>query len=128
MSLLPSRAMASLIRAFTGSTFVQKEVLSKLPLSVRIKFTPEFNENGDLIIFISSPDYPGIISEAKTMDEAFANAHDAILTYFDVPRACANAIKFDVVEKQRPSKTNISSEDSSAVLVKDFKLKQMANA
>jgi len=111
--------MPKVIRAYTGSSFVNREVISRLPTSISIRFSPAFNENGDLIIAISSPKYSGIVSEARTKKEAYENVHDAILTYFDVPRACAKAIKFEVVEMKR---------DSPTTLLQRFAIKQLTHA
>ena len=89
--------MPHVIKPITGSSFVHREVLSHLPRSVSVEFSLEFTEKGDTCIAISSPEYAGILSEARTMEEAYGNALDAILTFFEVPRACANAIQSKVV-------------------------------
>lgn len=118
MTKLLSTAMVSIIRAFTGSSFVEKEVMAKLPKTVPIKFVPELDEEGNPMIFIFSPKYEGIISQARSMDEAMKNAHDAILTHFDVPRECAKAIKFNVVEAQQME----MPEERPTARQKDFRL------
>ena len=108
---------------YTGSAFVIREVFSRLPSSIPIEFSLEFNDKGKTFIAISSPDYPGIISEARTMEEAYENVHDAILTYFEVPRACANAVRFKVVND--PAK---KMKESNNILLRRIEIKRMAHA
>ena len=110
--------------AYTGSAFVGREVFPRLPRSISIKFSLEFNEKGKTFIAISSPEYPGILSEARTMEEAYENVHDAILTYFEVPRECANAIKFKVVEDKPVKKIK----ESNNILLRRIEIKQMTHA
>lgn len=119
--------MTGFIRAFTRSRFVENEVLKKLPKSIPIQFAPEFNEEGQLNIIISSPEYEGIVSEAKSMEEALMNAHDAILTYFDVPRDCAKLIQYKVTEENQET-MQLSDCDESHILRRSFRLKQLAHA
>lgn len=116
------------LRIFTGrsdSTFVKEEVLDRLPTSIKVRFTSEFDADDNPIIFISSPDYEGIISEARTYPEAIDNAQDAILTYFDVPRDCASLIEFDVIDAAQ-STMDIEGQDS--IRVREFKIKELSNA
>jgi predicted RNase H-like HicB family nuclease len=105
------------------STFVEKEVLKKLPKSVTIRFTPEFDDEGNPIVFISSPEHEGIISEARSHREALANARDAILTYFDVPRACAGLIKFTVEDAPQDN-----ASDGVSIRIHVFRLKDSSHA
>lgn len=86
------------IKAFSNSAFVENEVLQRLPKSIPIQFTAELDETGDPIIAISSPEFEGIVSEARTREEAIRNAHDAILTYFDVPRSLAKMVEYRIEE------------------------------
>lgn len=111
--------------AYTGSSFVDREVFARLPRSIPIEFSLEFNKRGETFIAISSPDskYAGIVSEARTMEEAYENVHDAILTYFEVPRACANVIKFKVVNE--PIKR---TKDGNNILLRRIEIKQVAHA
>ncbi|MBI1813341.1 hypothetical protein HY285_04280 [Candidatus Peregrinibacteria bacterium] len=115
--------MRKVLKAFTGSSFVGREVFPRLPRSVSMEFRLEFNERGKTCIAISSPEYPGIISEARTMEEAYEHALDAILTYFEVPRDCANAMKFKLV--QEPTK---KTSDGNNILFRRIEIKQMAHA
>lgn len=118
----------SWINRFLGRSecnFVRKEVLSNLPKSIIIEFIPEFDENGDPIIFIHSPEHENLISEARTNDEAIENAQDAILTYFDIPRECAVLIDFDIEDASQPK---ISFDNHESIRICNFKVKELANA
>ena len=115
--------MPKVIKAYTGSSFVGREVFSRLPDSVPIEFSLEFNDKGKTFVAISSPKYPGIISEARSMEEAYENVHDAILTYFEVPRDCANAIQFKIVNVPK-RKTS----DANNILLRRIEIKQMSHA
>jgi len=88
---------------FSPSRSVQTEVLERLPSTVIFEFKAEFDDQNNPVIFIAAPKYAGLISEAVTFDEAVANACDAILTYFDVPREYAKLIEYDVQEVSEPS-------------------------
>jgi len=90
------------MRLFSPSRSVQTEVLERLPQTVLFEFKAEFDERNNPVIFITAPKYAGLISEAVTFDEAVANACDAILTYFDVPREYAKLIEYDVQEVSEP--------------------------
>lgn len=123
-----SPSIMSWFHSFTGkssSSFVREEVLKRIPRSITIQFITEFDAENNPIIFICSPNYEGLISEAKTYPEAIQNAQDAILTYFDVPRDCASLIEFDIEEVQQPS---FDDDGRHSILVKEFKLKEFANA
>ncbi|MBT3293286.1 hypothetical protein HN512_02870 [Candidatus Peregrinibacteria bacterium] len=116
------------LNKFTGksdSSFVREEILKRLPSSITIQFISEFDDNGDPIIFICSPDHEGLISEARTHALAIKNAEDAILTYFDVPKDCAALIEFNIEEVKQ---TRISLGDSGSVIVQEFKVKEPSYA
>ena len=115
--------MPKVIKAYTDSSFVKREVFPSLPPSIPVEFSLEFNRKGETFIAISSPKYSGIISEARNMKEAHKNALDAILTYFEVPRDCANTIKFKVVNE--PEK---KAKDGNNILLRRIEIKQMAHA
>ncbi len=116
--------MPKRIKAFSGSHFVRKEILSRLPRTITIEFTAELDDKGEPIIAIWSPDYSGILSEARSYEEAIENAHDAILTFFEVPRRCANLIEYTVEDVP-----DISRKDHERIRLKKFNLnKQLANA
>lgn len=101
------------------STFINQEVIKNLPPSVLIEFTIGFTEDGRSVITISSPEYEGILSEAYSDQEAFDNAVDAILTYFDVPCEIAKLIeyKMEIVERK-----------NDHVVIRNFKLVHAATA
>ena len=84
------------------SRFVNEEVIKNLPSTILIEFTIGFTEEGRPVITISSPEHEGLLSEAYNEQEAFDNAVDAILTYFDVPSAIAKLIeyKMEIVERR----------------------------
>lgn len=84
------------------SQFVNEEVIKNLPTTIFIEFTIGFTDEGRPVITITSPEHEGLLSEAYTEKEAFENAVDAILTYFDVPRDIARLIeyKMEIVEKR----------------------------
>ena len=84
------------------SRFVNEEVVKNLPAAVLIEFTIGFTDEGRPVITITSPEYEGLLSEAYNEQEAFDNAVDAILTYFDVPCEIAKLIeyKMEVVERR----------------------------
>lgn len=63
----------------------------------------EFDDQNNPVIFITAPEYDGLISEAMTFREAVDNACDAILTYFNVPHECAKLIEYEVEEISDPS-------------------------
>jgi predicted RNase H-like HicB family nuclease len=86
---------------FSRSKSVETEVLRRLPATIRFEFRAEFDDNNNPVIFISAPDYSGLISEAVTFDEAIANACDAILTYFDIPREYANLVEYELQQIER---------------------------
>ena len=90
------------MRFLSPSRSVQTEVLERLPQTVLFEFKAEFDDQNNPVIFITAPKYAGLISEAVTFDEAVANACDAILTYFDVPREYAKLIEYDVQEVSEP--------------------------
>ena len=118
----------SWLRLFTGkseSPFVRDEVLKRLPKSITIEFISEFDHEDNPIIFICSPEHDGLISEARTNSEAIENASDAILTYFDVPRSCANLIEFDVSDV---SQRSFDLDVGCSIRVREFKLKQLVHA
>ncbi|MBP7113882.1 MAG: hypothetical protein KBA40_00340 [Candidatus Peribacteraceae bacterium] len=104
MRKLTRHRMSPRIKAFSGSKFVQTQILDKLPRKIRIEFIPELTDEGEPIMVITSPDFPGILSEAKTRDEAIANAHDAILTFFDVPKRFASMVEYSVEELPESTK------------------------
>lgn len=85
------------------SRFINEEVIKNLPATVLIEFAIGFTEEGKPVITISSPQYEGILSEAYTEQEAFDNAVDAILTYFDVPSDIAKLIEYKMEIVERPS-------------------------
>lgn len=102
----------------SDSSFVEEEVLKHLPISITIKFLSEFDKDDNPIIFICSPDYDGLISEAQTSEEAISNAQDAILTYFNVPRAVAALIEFNI-----ETVTSSSPEDGQdSIRIRKFKV------
>ena len=109
----------------SDSTFVREEVLKNLPEKVTIKFASEFDENDNPIIFICAPEHEGLISSAKTNDEALANAQDAILTYFDVPRECAQLVEFEITEI---SQNSLDLEGQDSIRIREFKLKEPTHA
>jgi len=84
------------------SQFVNEEVIKNLPQTVLIEFTIGFTDDGRSVITISSPEYDGILSEAYSEGEAYTNTVDAILTYFEIPKAIANLIeyKMEILEKK----------------------------
>jgi len=106
-------------------TFVNEEVLKNLPKSITVEFIPEFDHEDNPIIFICSPDHDGLISEARTKDEAIENAQDAILTYFDVPKGCADLIEFDIVDV---TKQMLDIDNPEARRVREFKVKECSYA
>lgn len=95
--------MGWLMRFFSPSRSVETEVLQRLPQTVLFEFRAEFDDENNPVIFITAPKYSGLISEAMTFDEAVANACDAILTYFNVPREYAKLIDYEVKEILEPS-------------------------
>lgn len=111
--------MPKRMKAFSGSHFVRKQILSKLPRTITIEFTAELDDKGEPIIAIWSPDYSGILSEARSYEEAIENAHDAILTFFDVPRRCANLIEYTVEDIP-----NIPRKDQDRIRLKKFNLNE----
>jgi predicted RNase H-like HicB family nuclease len=118
----------SWLNKFTGnsqSAFVREEVLKNLPRSIVIKFLSEFDDKGDPVIFICSPEHTGLISEARTNEEAIEKAQDAILTFFDVPRECAKLIEFDIEEV---SQTSMATGDSASVIIQQFKVRELSHA
>jgi len=125
MKYLPLPLMNWFSRYFNGnssSEFVRREVIDRLPKSIIIQFLSEFDEQGNPIIFISSPEpnCEGIISEARTSKEAIHNAQDAILTHFDVPRDCAELIEFEVEEVKQ---LTLDPEDRSRIRTQNFQLR-----
>lgn len=86
------------MRLFSPSRSVETEVLNRLPQTVLFEFRVEFDGQNNPVIFITAPEYTGLISEAVTFDEAVANSCDAILTYFNVPREYAKLIEYDAQE------------------------------
>lgn len=94
--------MGWLMRFFSSSRAVEREVVERLPETVLFEFRAEFDDHNNPVIFITAPKYPGLITEAATFKEAVDNACDAILTYFDVPRACASLIDYEVQEVSEP--------------------------
>lgn len=90
--------MGWLMRFFSPSRSVETEVLERLPQTVLFEFRAEFDSQNNPVIFITAPNYDGLISEALTYTEAVKNACDAILTYFNVPREYANLIEYEVQE------------------------------
>ena len=95
------------------SKFVNEEVIQNLPSSILIEFTIGFTDEGKPVITISSPQYEGLLSEAYDEKEAFDNAVDAILTYFDVPAEIAKLIEYRMEIVERPSEN---------VVIKNFTL------
>ena len=95
------------------SHFVNEEVIKNLPATILIEFTIGFTDEGKPVITISSPQYEGILSEAYNDQEAFENAVDAILTYFDVPHEIAKLIEYKMEIVERPSEN---------VIIKNFTL------
>lgn len=95
------------------SKFVNEEVIKNLPATVLIEFTIGFTEEGKPVITISSPEHEGLLSEAYNEQEAFDNAVDAILTYFDVPADIAKLIEYKMEVVERPSEN---------VVIKSFTL------
>ena len=90
--------MGWLMSFFSPSRSVETEVLNRLPKTVLFEFRAEFDDQNNPVIFITAPKYAGLISEAVSFNEAVSNACDAILTYFDVPRAYAKLIEYEVQE------------------------------
>lgn len=84
------------------SQFVNEEVIKNLPTTIFIEFTIGFTDEGRPVITITSPEHKGLLSEAYNEQEAFDNAVDAILTYFDVPCDIARLIeyKMEIVERR----------------------------
>lgn len=41
---------------------------------------------------VSSPELPGLVTQARSHDELLAMVNDAVLTYFDVPRREADVV------------------------------------
>lgn len=95
--------MGWLMSFFSPSRSVETEVVKRLPKTVLFEFRAEFDEQNNPVIFITAPKYDGLISEAVTFDEAVANACDAILTYFNVPREYAKLIEYEVQEVSEPN-------------------------
>ena len=95
--------MGWLMSFFSPSRSVETEVLQRLPQTVLFEFRAEFDAQNNPVIFITAPKYDGLITEAGTFDAAVANACDAILTYFNVPRECAKLIDYEVQEVMEPS-------------------------
>lgn len=122
-----SNTMGKRIRATSGSAFVRREIMKNLPKSIRIEFTSEFTDNGDPIIAITSPDFAGILSEARSNDEAIANVHDAILTYFNVPRQVAKLIEY-VVEDVPEQEAMASFQSQTRLQVFKLKSEEIAYA
>ncbi len=123
----PSNNIVSWFSKFFGRsdcTFVSEEVLRNFPKSITIEFIPEFDDDDNPIIFICSPDYDGLISEAKSKKEAIENAQDAILTYFDVPRECADLIEFDIEDVKKPT----LDIEASSIRVREFRIKKCTHA
>ena len=84
---------------FSGSRTVEREILERLPHSITIEFSLEFDDDDNPIIFINAPEFPGLVSQSSpNIKEAIDTAIDAILTYFDVPRECANLIEYTTSE------------------------------
>jgi predicted RNase H-like HicB family nuclease len=109
----------------SDSSFVKSEVLRNLPRSIIVQFSSEFDENDNPIIFICSPEHDGLISEARTHEEAITNAQDAILTYFDIPKTCATLIEFDVKSIDQQSTTE---DVGSSIRVKEFCIRELSHA
>ena len=107
------------------STFVTEEVLKNLPKTVTIKFASEFDKDDETVIFICSPDHEGLISSARTNKEAISNAQDAILTYFDIPRECAQLIEFEVTNI---SQSSLDLEGQDSIRIREFKVKELTHA
>lgn len=59
-----------------------------IPEAINLNFT--LKPNGWFIV--TSPDLPGLVTEAKTQDELVLMVNDAVLTYFDVPKKEADII------------------------------------
>jgi hypothetical protein len=95
--------MGWLMRLFSPSRSVENEVLKRLPQTVLFEFRAEFDDRNNPVIFIMAPKYEGLISEAGTFEQAVANACDAILTYFNVPREYAKLIEYEVQEVTEPA-------------------------
>ena|SRR3990167_788113 len=115
-------AMNFIARLTSGSSTAEKEVLNRLPQSIKVEFLTEFDDDNNPIIFIKAPDYPGLVSQSlPDFKEAVDAALDAILTYFDVPRQCAKVIEYDICEA--PEQT-LEIEMDRHRTFKEFKLKR----
>lgn len=57
-----------------------------LPSTIRINIGVNKDESH---YFITFPEYPGLLTEGNNTQELWENMNDAVLTYFDVPRAVA---------------------------------------
>lgn len=66
-----------------NSKKIDTNVLRKdyhIPEKINLKLTAK-----DGYFVITSPDLPGLITQAKNFDEMLDMLNDAILTYFDIP-------------------------------------------
>src|SRR5215207_9460176 len=60
----------------------------RLPESLNLDF--KFSQKGWFVV--TSPDLPGFVTEAKSKDELIEMVNDAVLTYFDVPKASGDIV------------------------------------
>lgn len=63
-----------------------------IPTNVNLNF--RFTNDGWMVV--TSPDLPGLLTEARTGQELLDNLNDAILTYYDVPKRVGDIV-FDKV-------------------------------
>jgi len=60
------------------------QVRAKYNIPNQINLDIEYKKNGWLVI--TSPDLPGLITQAKNQKQLYTMLNEAVLTYFDVPQ------------------------------------------
>lgn len=73
------------------------EVRQRYGLPERLSLSIRLTERGWLVA--TSPDLPGLITQARNEQELLEMVNDAVLTYFDVPRREADII-YDRLDHQ----------------------------
>jgi len=90
------------------------DIRRKYNIPDKINFKIRFQDN---YIILTSSDYPGLITQAKTLKELLYMFNDAILTYYDVPKR-----EGDIVL----GKINTNIEGIGTIMYEDKKIKQLA--
>ena len=57
-----------------------------------IKLTFRYKISADGWFVVTSPDLPGLVTQARSQSELIEMVNDAVLTYFDVPKTKADIV------------------------------------